>query len=111
MNQKQQNRLSASLFRQLMLLNMLNYEYQYFSGFKMPSGIKNILFRAKNIYTSIITDLKLHMPNSHKQIDQQIIHSDEKIRAISTILEKLAVMDEEDVLRIEADFEIVKVQY
>lgn len=112
MNTEQQNRLSASLFRQLFLLKMLNYEYEFFVKFPLPSGIKNVLFRAKVVYGSVISDLKAHMPNSHKQIDAQIVHSDEKIRAIATILEKLAVLDEEDVLKLETDFDsMITVQY
>lgn len=105
MNKEQQNRMSASLFRLIFLMKCMSYEFEFFIKFPLPSGIKNILFRANAVFGSIITDLKRHLPNSKKQIDDQVIHSDNKIRAISTILEKLAVLDEETVLEIESSFD------
>lgn len=112
MNQEQVNRLSQSLYRQLFLLKMLHYEYEYFVKSPLASGIKNILFRATKVLPSIVMDLKIALPKSKQQIDNQVIHSDEKVRAIATILEKLSVLDEEDVLKLETDFdEMIKVVY
>jgi hypothetical protein len=112
MNTEQQNRMSASLYRQLFLLKMLSYEYEYFVKYPLPSGIKNILFRATKVFSSIVFDLKMALPKSQGQIDNQVVHSDEKIRAISTVLEKLASLDEKDALMIEATFDsMITVKY
>jgi hypothetical protein len=111
MNQEQINRLSASVFRQLFLMKMLSYEYEFFVKFPLPSGVKNILFRGKNSFQNCLEQLKLSLPVSKSIVERVVHQSAEKTRAMANIFEKLSVMTEEEVLAIETDFEVIKVKY
>lgn len=113
MNNEQINRYSASIYRSVFLLKLLDSEMQYLATFKAaPSGIKNEVNRLKNVYGRGIENLKSYMPNSKEKFAEHIKQSDEKISAIGTIVEKLSLLTDEEILALEDQFNsIVKVSY
>lgn len=112
MNQEQINRYTASLYRQTFLLKMLDAENTYFAQFKAPSGLKNEFVRLSKVYSKGIENIKLYMPNSKDSFDKHIKQSEEKISASLNILEKLMILDDETVFKLEDDFnKLVKIQY
>lgn len=112
MTEEQVNRQSASLYRQMYLMRMLHYEYDFFLKYPAPSGIKNALYRGKQTYNSVILQLRTAMPISREKLEKELNMSEEKIMALSNILEKLCALDEADVLALETEFENqVKVSY
>lgn len=113
MNQEQINRYSACIYRMTFMLQMIDNEVQYFSQFKSaPSGIRNEFNRLKTVYSKGIQNLTIFMPNSKETFKRQIEQSPEKISAMCVILEKLSLLDEETVFKLEDDFnKQVKIQY
>lgn len=51
------------------------------------------------------------MPKTQDLFQKHLDVSEEKTQAIANILEKLAVMSEDEVLAIEKDFEVITVNY
>lgn len=112
MTQEQANKLSSSLFRQVILMRMLKDENAHFLKSPAPSNIKNALYRGAKAYENIVTDLKIALPLSKNSFEATMKASDEKIFAMNSILEKLAALSEEEVLQLETQFDnLVKVEY
>lgn len=111
MNQEQINRYTASLYRQTFLIKMLDAENNYFAQFKAPSGIKNEFARLSKVYAKGIENIKVYMPTKKDIYQEHIKHSEEKISASLNILEKLMVLDDETVFKIEEDFNQIKIKY
>jgi hypothetical protein len=112
MNQQQANKLTASVFRQLFLLKMLHTENHFFLKQPAPSGIKNALSRGCKAFEFTLNDLCNQLPLSREKLKTEVKVSEEKILAISTILEKLSMLDESQVLEIENQFDkSFKIQY
>lgn len=112
MNQEQQNRLMGSLYRQTMYAKLLHIECEAFVKYPVASGIKNTLKRMKDCYVNGIQQIKSYMPKSNAEFQNQLDITDEKAMAISTIIERLYVLDEETVLKLEKDFcEQITVKY
>lgn len=106
MNQQLKNELTASFIRQLYFSKMLNKEHEHFLKFPAPSNVKNILKRLKDNYANGINQLGSAL--AVKELNQ----SDEKLNALTNIFEKLAMMEEEDLLKLETTFdELIKVDY
>lgn len=111
-DQQEINRISASFYRQLFLSRMLKYEQDIFMKIAKHSGIKQAMLRMKNGYENGLLQIKAYLgTESSTTVDQIMKESDEKIRAIHVILEKLAVMSEADVLELENQFEVINVKY
>ncbi len=111
-DQERQNKLTASLFRIVHLMTLANYEFKYFAGFKASSGVKNVLHRGIRNYESFIDQLKSYLPKSKSVIDAEMVQSEEKVHAIGNIIEKLFMLDEATVLKLEDDFNsMVKIDY
>ena len=111
MTQELINRLSASFYRQMFYLKMIAIEQEFFLKEAKHSGIKNVLYRLKNSNKSAIEQLNGYMPESKETVKRIIDESDEKIRAIANIIEKLSLLDEETVLQVETDLEQIKIKY
>lgn len=113
MTPEQQSRYAGLIFRTSFMLKMIDNEIQYYSQFKTaPSGIRNELHRLKTVYGKGIENLKSYMPNSKKQFEEHLNSSEERISAMCNIIEKLAVLPEEDLYKIEDQFNNhVKIQY
>lgn len=111
MTQEIINRLSASFYRQMFYLKMIAIEQEFFLKEAKHSGIKNVLYRLKNSNKSAIEQLNGYMPESKETVKRIIDESDEKIRAIANIIEKLSLLDEETVLQVETDLEQIKIKY
>lgn len=112
MTQEQINRISASFYRQMFFIRMLNIEHEYFLKMSKHSGIKNVLHRLKHAVTAGIEQLKAYLPNSKDTYTQIMSESEEKISAMCNIIEKISMLDEATVLQLEKDFdEHVKVKY
>lgn len=112
MTQEEQNRLTASLFRQLYFARMMHVENEYFLKICSHSGIKNALKRMKDGYVNGLQTVKSYLPVSSKKVDAELKASDEKIQAMVNIFEKIAMLDEQQVLDLETTFdEMVKVVY
>lgn len=105
-------RYAASIFRQTFYLKLLDEEIKYLSSFKAPSGIKNELHRLKDVYSKGLTNLTAYMPNQKQVFLSELANNEERISAIGTIMDKLAVIPEENLLHIEQVFnEALNVQY
>lgn len=112
MTQEEQNRISASFYRQMFYLRMLNIEHDYFLKNTGHSGIKNVLFRLKSGHNAAMNQLKSYLPNSRKKVDEIMNESDEKIQAMANIIEKISMLETDLVLKLEDDFnELITVQY
>lgn len=112
MNQEEQNRVSASFYRQIFLIKMLSLEHEHFLKTAKHSGIKNVLFRLKNSVAGGLDQLLSYLPNSRETFKTVMQQNDEKIIAMLSIIEKISMLDEETVLQLEKDFdEQVKIQY
>ena len=112
MNTEQQNRLMGSLYRQMMYSRLLHLECEHFLKYPVNSGIKNTLKRMKDCYVNGIQQVKSYMPKTKQEFQKQIDITDEKAMAISNIIERLFVLDEETVLKLEDDFaKQITVQY
>lgn len=111
MTPEQQTQFASSLFRTAFLLKMIDYEMNHFAKFKAPSGIKNEFTRMAKVYRSGVTNISLHMPQT-KDIFKGIVNeNDERILAISAIVEKLTVMPLEQVQLVENDLSGITVDY
>jgi len=104
MTQEQINRQSACLYRLFYLNRMQHWEYEQFLKLPAPSGIKNALYRGKQVYASVLEQLRTAMPVSKNKLEAEMNMSEEKIRALSTIFEKLCALEEADVLAMEDEF-------
>lgn len=112
MNQEQANRLSASLYRQMMYIKLLHLENEYFLKYPVSSGIKNTLKRMKDCYSGGINQIKSYLPKSNQIFQKEIDMSEEKAMAISNIIERLYMLDDETVLKLEDDFaDQIKIEY
>lgn len=112
MNSTLQNQLSASLFRQLYYLQLAHFEHTYFVKSAVSSGIKNTLSRMMASHRNGITTILSMLPLSSHIVRKDLEMSEEKIRAMSSIIERLAVMDEAQVLQLENDFvTAIQIQY
>lgn len=106
------NLISASFYRQLFLARMLKFEQDMFIKMAKHSGIKQALLRMRNCYDNQLAQIKSYLGNDTQTTVNEIMNSsDEKIRSIHVIIEKLAVMDEADVLRLEQEFEVITIKY
>lgn len=78
----------------------------------MPAGIKTAIYRGINAYQSTHNTIKQQLPKSKDRYTDTMNQSDEKVFAMLSIIEKLSVLDEADVLRLETEFDnMVKVVY
>jgi hypothetical protein len=111
MNEKQQNQFAASLFRTAFLLKVIDYEMNHFAKFKAPSGIKNEFNRMAKVYRSGLINISLHMPQTKDIFKGIVTKNDERILAISAIVEKLSVMPLEQVQQVENDLSGITVNY
>lgn len=112
MNQEQNNRLSASFYRQMFYLKMMGVEQNFFLKIAKHSGVKNVLHRMKNSNASALEQLAAYMPNSRDKVKEIMSESEEKIYAMANIIEKISMLDEETVLKLEKDFdEHIKIDY
>jgi len=112
MNEEQVNRYSGCVFRISFLLKMVDNEVNYFSQFRAPSGIKGEFVRLSKVYESGMRNIVAYMPNAKNAYLQHIEQSEERISAMCSIFEKLALVDDKTMFRLENDFnENVKVNY
>lgn len=107
------NQLTASIFRQLYYSKMLNIEHEYYLKLTGNSGVKNVLHRLKTAYTTGVTQLLSYVGiESQKVIRAELESSDEKIRAVTSINERLFFLHTDKVLELEKDFtDLIKVKY
>ena len=107
------NQLTASIFRQLYYSKMLNIEHDYYLKLSGSSGVKNVLHRLKVAYTTGVNQLLSYVGiESQKVIRAEMQTSDEKIRAVTSINERLFFLPTEKVLELEKDFtDLIKVKY
>jgi hypothetical protein len=108
-----QNQITASLFRQLYYAKMFNYEHEHFLKLTSESGIKNVLNRMKTTFHNGITQILSYLPWKSQQIIRDEMNvSDEKIRAMCNVIERMAFLPEEKVLELEQDFtELIQINY
>lgn len=104
MTTEQVNRITASLLRQMMFLKLLGVEQDFYMKQPIRGDIKQILARLKRGNENGLTDLLSKMPNDNLRIQKYLEASDEKIAAISNIIERLFVCTEDEVLGLEKDF-------
>ena len=92
---------------------MLNIEHDYYLKLSGSSGVKNVLHRLKVAYTTGVTQLLSYVGiESQKVIRAEMQNSDEKIRAVTSINERLFFLPTEKVLELEKDFtDLIKVKY
>ena len=107
------NQLTASIFRQLYYSKMLNIEHEYYLKLSGSSGVKNVLHRLKVAYTTGVNQLLSYVGiESQKVTRAEMQNSDEKIRAVTSINERLFFLPTEKVLELEKDFtDLIKVKY
>ena len=107
------NQLTASIFRQLYYSKMLNIEHDYYLKLSGSSGVKNVLHRLKVAYTTGVNQLLSYVGiESQKVIRAEMQNSDEKIRAVTSINERLFFLPTDKVLELEKDFtDLIKVKY
>ena len=91
--------MSESIIRQLYLMRMLSFENELFCKMPLPSNVKQTLLRGKTVYSSVLTELGSN--TARKEIEM----SEDKLRALSTIFDKLCKSSEEDVLKYEEVFD------
>jgi len=111
MNTEQQNQFAASLFRSAFMLKMIDHEMNYFAKFPAPSGIKNEFNRMTKVYKSGLINISLHLPQTKAVFSSILSDNDERVLAISAIVEKLSVMPLEQVQAVENDLSGIKVNY
>lgn len=112
MNEEQVKRYSGCVFRMSFLLKMMDNEVSYFSQFKAPSGIKSEFVRLSKVYDAGMRNIVSYMPNAKGVYMQHLDQSEERISAMCSILEKLALVDDKTLFKLEDDFnENVKVDY
>lgn len=103
--QEQINRDTAAFYRMLFLLKMMHHELEFMNSGGIRTEIKTILVRGKNNYEKVLLEL---IAKSHPTVQQKLrevsVQSDDKIRAISTILEKLSHLTDEEVENLEDQF-------
>lgn len=111
--QRKANQLTACYFRIALLSALINEEAAFFLPECGNSGIKASLKRMKDCFTNNVAAIESHLqPESLKLLRQQIDGSSEKKAAIGKILEKLAMLEEQQVLDIETDFDTqIKIKY
>jgi len=92
---------------------MLNIEHEYYLKLTGNSGVKNVLHRLKTAYTTGVTQLLSYVGiESQKVIRAELESSDEKIRAVTSINERLFFLHTDKVLELEKDFtDLIKVKY
>lgn len=83
----------------------------YYSKLPAPSGIKNEFHRMSKCYKSGLTNIGMHLPHAKDLFNGILNENDERILAMSTIIEKLALMPVEYVLQVEKDLEEIKIEY
>lgn len=105
--------LSASLFRQMFYLRMMQIEQKFFlKQGKTPSGVKNVLKRLSDQNARGLSDVKANLPQSGDIMARVLDCSEEKLQAMANIMERLAAMPEGDVLQIESQYvELIKISY
>lgn len=111
MNEQQRAQFASSLFRSAFLLKMIDHEMNYFAKFPAPSGIKNELNRMAKCYKSGLTNISLYMPQTKDVFKAVLNENDERILAMSAIVEKLALLPVEYVQQVEIDLEEIKIEY
>lgn len=104
MTTEQVNRITASLLRQMMFLKLLGVEQHFYMKQPIRGDIKQVLTRLKRGNENGLNELLIMMPNDKERIKEYIDASDEKIAAISNIIERLFVCTEDEVLGLEKDF-------
>lgn len=112
MTQEEINQISASLYRMMFLVKMIETEQSYFLKYSRNGGIKNVLKRLKDSNEKGVEHLLSYMPNSKDKFKSIMAESEEKINAMANIIEKLSMLDEDTVLKLEDDFnQHIKVVY
>lgn len=111
MNEAQRAQFASSLFRSAFLLKMIDHEMNYFAKFPAPSGIKNEFNRMAKCYKSGLTNISLYMPQTKDVFKAVLNENDERILAMSAIVEKLALLPVEYVQQVERDLEEIKIEY
>jgi hypothetical protein len=92
---------------------MLNIEHDYYLKLSGSSGVKNVLHRLKVAYTTGVNQLLSYVGiESQNVIRAEMQNSDEKIRAVTSINERLFFLPTDKVLELEKDFtDLIKVKY
>jgi seryl-tRNA synthetase len=112
MTQEEINQISASFYRMMFLVKMIETEQSYFLKYSRNGGIKNVLKRLKDSNEKGVEHLLSYMPNSKDKFKSIMAESEEKINAMANIIEKLSMLDEDTVLKLEDDFnQHIKVVY
>ena len=91
--------ISESIIRQLYIFRMLSFESELFCKMPLPSNVKQTLLRGKNVYNSVLNEL------GSETARKEVTMSEEKLRAISTIFDKLCKSSESDCLKYEEVFD------
>lgn len=93
-----------SFYRQMYFVKMLKMEQQYFLKQSKNGGVKQVLKRLSDSNEKGIQALLYHIPNSRETVNRVMQASEEKIQAMVNIIEKISLLDEETVLKLEDDF-------
>ena len=104
MTTEQVNRITASLLRQMMFVKLLENEQRFYMKQPIRGDIKQELTRLKRGNENGILGLLSKLPNDRERVTKYLDASEEKIAAISNIIERLFVCTEEEVLGLENDF-------
>lgn len=91
--------ISESIIRCLYLMRMLSFELEFLFTLPLPSNVKKTLLRGKTVYNSVLNELGSE--TARKEVNM----SEDKLRAISTIFDKLCKSSEADVLKYEEIFD------
>lgn len=107
-----QEKLNASFFRLFFYARMLAVEAKYATALKMPQHVLDIFMKVLNACQWAAEAINGRSPKNKESIAQVMRESEEKTAAIANINERLFLLDEETVLRLEKDFTaLINVNY
>jgi len=109
---QQANELTASLFRQLYLMQMLMQENRHFLKTPAPSRLKNAMHRGANTYQNVVNEVRACLPLSGESVLNELKGGEEKILALNAIFERLSALDEEQLLKFEEEIKsLITIKY
>lgn len=93
---EQLNRAQSAMWRMLYLFKLAHYEFEWLKSLPKDSAVRPILARGVQQYEKILTELRgvMSSPKSISTIREHMDASDEKIRTLSSIIERLSMCDE-----------------
>jgi hypothetical protein len=93
---EQLNRAQSAMWRMLYLFKLAHYEFEWLKSLPKDSAVRPILARGVQQYEKILTELRgvMSSPKSIATIREHMDASDEKIRTLSSIIERLSMCDE-----------------